>query len=165
MTNVIPPGSQVLDKPAEELPSEPDHLRARRHLQFGWWSLLIFLSLGLLLEGFHGLKLGWYLDHSNETRRLMWTLAHRHGTLLALVNVAFGLSLIRLTGWRGPTRGLASACLMAGTTLLPAGFLVGGMFTHAGDPGLGIVLVPPGGLLLLVAVLLTARACRGKLGT
>ena len=41
--------------------------------------------------------------------------------------------------------------------LLPLGFLLGGVTLHDGDPGLGVLLVPPGGLLLLVALLLTAR--------
>ena len=47
----------------------------RRHLAIGWWCLLLFLSLGIALESLHGLKLGWYLDVSNSTRRLMLTLA------------------------------------------------------------------------------------------
>ena len=65
---------------------------ARRHIRFGWWSLLVFASAGLVLESLHGFKVRAYLDTSNETRRLMWTLAHAHGTLLALVNVAAGLT-------------------------------------------------------------------------
>ena len=36
------------------------------HLRVGWWSLLIFLTLGLILEGMHGLKVGWYLDVSQR---------------------------------------------------------------------------------------------------
>ena len=65
----------------------------RRHLRFGWWSLLVFLTLGFTLELLHGFKVGMYLDASNETRRLMWTLAHAHGSLLGLIHVLFGLSL------------------------------------------------------------------------
>ena len=72
---------------------------ARRHLQIGWWALLVFLSVGLVLEALHGLKVGLYLDVSNETRRLMWRLAHAHGTLLALVNLAFAVSVERLENW------------------------------------------------------------------
>ena len=51
----------------------------RRHLRFGWWSLLCFLTLGIVLESLHGFKVGWYLDAAHSTRRLMWTLAHAHG--------------------------------------------------------------------------------------
>ena len=53
-------------------------------------------------------------------------------------------------------RGLASVCLRGATLLIPAGFFLGGAFIYSGDPGLGIVLVPIGGLMLLVGVLLTA---------
>ena len=128
----------------------------RRHLRFGWWSLLVFLTLGLVLEGLHGLKVGLYLDVSNQTRRLMWTLAHAHGTLLALVHVAFGVSLHLMPAWDVRAREIASPCLIGASVLLPAGFFLGGVFIYSGDPGLGILLVPLGGLLLLVAVLLTA---------
>ena len=51
--------------------------------------------------------------------------------------------------------------LRAATLLMPAGFFLGGVTVYSGDPGLGIVLVPVGGLLLFVAVLLTARATSG----
>ena len=60
----------------------------RFHLRFGWWSLLLFACLGLSLEAMHGFKVGWYLDVTHETRRLMFRLAHAHGTLLALGHVA-----------------------------------------------------------------------------
>ena len=67
---------------------------AVRHLRFGWWALLVFLSLGAVLEGMHGFKVGWYLDVSNETRRLLFTLGHAHGVLLAVLNVVFGLTVM-----------------------------------------------------------------------
>ena len=57
----------------------------RRHLRVGWWSLLLFATLGLVLESLQGFKVRAYLDVSNETRRLMWTLAHAHGTLVGIV--------------------------------------------------------------------------------
>src|SRR5258708_35994227 len=66
--------------------------RADRNLRFGWWSLLVFLSLGAGLEALHGFKIGWYVDVGSETRRLMFTLAHAHGKLPALVNMAAGLA-------------------------------------------------------------------------
>src|SRR6266568_6766082 len=66
--------------------------KADRNLRFGWWLLLIFLLFGGALETMHGFKIGWYLDVGNEVRRLMFTLAHAHGTLLALVNIAAGLT-------------------------------------------------------------------------
>ena len=130
---------------------------SRRQLRFGWWTLLVFLTFGMVLEGLHGFKVGAYLDVSNSTRRLMWTLAHAHGTLLSLVNIAFGASLSMTPAWNARMRDLASSCLMAATVLIPGGFFLGGAFFYSGDPGLGIILLPLGAVLLFVGVLLTAR--------
>jgi hypothetical protein len=133
----------------------------RRHLRFGWWALLVFLTLGLALETLHGFKVEAYLRVSNETRRLMWTLAHAHGTLLALVNIAFAVSLGFFPAWAERKRTFASVSLLAATVLMPAGFFLGGTFIYGGDPGLGILLVPVGGILLFAAVLLTGLATGG----
>lgn len=149
--------------PAPVLPAStppPTDALIRRHLQWGWWALLIFLTAGLALEALHGFKVGAYLKVSNETRRLMWTLAHAHGTLLGLVNLAFAATLRLLPAWPQPDRRFASSALLAATVLMPAGFFLGGVFIYAGDPGLGILLVPAGGILLFIAVLLTARALK-----
>ena len=99
----------------------------RRHLRFGWWSLLCFLTLGIVLESLHGFKVGWYLDVANETRRFMWTLAHAHGVLLSLVNLAFAVSLPHLAADTVRLARLASPCLMGATLFLPGGFLLGGV--------------------------------------
>lgn len=133
---------------------------SRLHIRFGWWSLAIFLSLGFILESFHGLKLGFYLDVRNETRRLMWTLAHSHGTLLALVNIAFGATIGQLAGWPEARRRLASRCLLVGSVLLPVGFFSGGILVHGGDPGLSILIVPAAAVLLIAAVSLIALGTR-----
>src|SRR5438132_14075230 len=86
---------------------------ARRHLQFGWWSLVVFATLGLVLETLHGFKVRAYLDVSNETRRLMWTLAHAHGTLLAIVHIVFGLTVAAFPDFSGRHLRLISTSLMA----------------------------------------------------
>lgn len=132
----------------------------QRHLRFGWWTLLLFLTLGLALETLHGFKIGAYVNVSSETRRLMWTLAHAHGTLLGLVNLAFAFTVARAADWPARPRGVASACLRGSTLLLPAGFFLGGIFVHGGDPGIGILLVPVGGILLLASVFLCALGVR-----
>lgn len=129
----------------------------RLHLRAGWWWLLFFLCLGAALESLHGFKVGWYVDVDNETRRLMLRLSHAHGTLLALTNIAFGLTVCQLPQWSAGARKLASHCLTVATPLVPLGFLGGGLFAREGDPGLPILLVPAGALLLGVAVALTAR--------
>jgi hypothetical protein len=136
-------------------PPSADRLH-RRHLRVGWWTLLVFLALGLVLEGLHGFKVRSYLDVSQQTRRLMWTLGHAHGTLLGLVNLAFAATLRWQPAWSARAARQASRWLLGATACLPAGFVLGGLDVHAGDPGLGIVLAGLGGLMLLVAVLLTA---------
>jgi len=133
----------------------PDPL-VRRHLRWGWSALLLFLSLGIVMEAFHGLKVDWFLNVENETRRLLWRLAHSHGTLLGLVHLAFAATLEREALVSAPGARLASALLVAATVLLPGGFWLGGWTIHAGDPGRGIVLVPVGALALVLAVAWTA---------
>lgn len=133
--------------------SAMDHALAYRHQRIGWWSLAIFASLGLALETLHGLKVGLYLDVGNDTRRLLWTLAHAHGALVGVLHVLYGLTLLRT-----PSSVLTSRCLTLAGLLLPAGFFLGGMDIQGGDPGLGILLVPPGGLLLVTALVRIARA-------
>jgi hypothetical protein len=144
-------------------PIGSDELEAamRRHVMAGWWAVLLFLALGFTLELLHGFKVGWYLNVANATRRLMWTLAHAHGTLLGLVNVLFGLTVHRLN-WRGRGLATASAALLSGSVLLPGGFLLGGVVIYDGDPGLGILLVPVGAVALLLAIGTTAVAASAK---
>jgi hypothetical protein len=149
---------------AEEAGGAAGPDRCRLHLRVGWWSLLVFLCGGIALEAMHGFKLGFYLDVGNETRRLLWTLAHAHGTLLSILNLVFALTLRSAPGFRGPSLAMASRCLVGALVLLPLGFALGGAFVHGGDPGLGILLVPPGALLLFVAVLLAARGAGARGG-
>jgi hypothetical protein len=131
---------------------------ARRHLRFGWWSLFAFAALGLALEMLHGFKVSAYLDVSNETRRLMWRLAHAHGALLGLVHVVYGLAVGAVPGLGSPRTGLITTALIGASVLLPGGFFLGGIVFYAGDPGLGIALVPAGAFLLLAALYLIARS-------
>jgi hypothetical protein len=122
-----------------------------RNLRFGWWSLLVFLSLGGVLETLHGFKIGWYVDVGNDVRRLMFTLAHAHGTALALVNIAAGLTARNVKGLK--SRSSVSFSLIWAGILFPVGFFLGGVVTYGGDPGLGIWLVPFAALLLFYSVL------------
>lgn len=149
------------DRPGDRHPAASPNV-VRRHLRFGWWSLLCFLTLGLSLELMHGFKLDIYLNAANETRRLLWTLAHAHGTLLSILNVVFALSIRATASASAPSLAIASRCLIGATLLLPLGFFSGGIFIFAGDPGLPVLLVPLGALLLFIAVLLTARAAGAK---
>lgn len=130
---------------------------AQRHLRAGWIALAVYLTLGIALEALHGFKAGFYLDVGNETRRLLFRLAHAHGTLLGIVNVLYGLTVRAVPDSARP---LASGSLLAALVLLPLGFFTGGIVIHGGDPGLPILLVPVGAVALLVGTIATARALR-----
>ena len=160
-----------------------------RHLKFGWWSLLLFLSLGIFLEALHGFKVSWYLNVGVETRRLMWRLAHAHGTLISLIHIAFAASVFMIgdssdtrsssqpdaetkvqprrrgkkkekhkaTAPEGGWFPWASRALFGATVGIPGGFFLGGLFINGGDPGLGVLVLPIGAIMLLVSVVLIAR--------
>jgi hypothetical protein len=114
----------------------------------GWISLAAWIVFGLLIEGLIGFRSPVLLDDS--TRRDMFRLAHAHGTLLNLVLIAAAicarLDLIRLGS-------ITSLGLRSAVVLLPAGFLLAGIWHFKDDPGLGILLVPIGAVLLLAVAL------------
>ena len=132
--------------------ADPAQQVARRHLLVGWIGLLVFLGLGITLEMLHAFKSGYYLDTRNSTRRLMWTLAHSHGTLFSLVNIAFALSLARVAPLEKRCLSWASGGLLGALLLMPLGFFLGGLKFYGGDPGMGIIFVPMGALCLFVGV-------------
>jgi hypothetical protein len=134
---------------------------ARRHHIIGWSGLLIFLSVGAALETLHGFKIGFYLDPAHKIRRELWTLAHAHGTLLALVHVGFAAGVMHFGRWTEARLKLTSFFLLDGLLLIPAGFFLGGLTHSESDPSLGVLLVPVGAILLFIAValiLVSARA-------
>ena len=114
----------------------------------GWISLAAWIVFGLLIESLIGFRSPALLD--DPVRREMFRLAHAHGTLLNLVLIAAAicsrLDLIRLG--RGTSLGLRVAVV-----LLPVGFLLAGIWHFKDDPGVGILLVPVGAVLLLVSAL------------
>ena len=127
--------------------------RADGHRRFAWTCLALFVALGIGLEALHGFKVEFYVSAANETRRLMWRLAHAHGTLLALVNLAYASAY--------ESRPVARSGLVAMKVAalgLPLGFFAGGIVVHGGDPGLGILLVPPAEFALLWGVVMMAAA-------
>jgi hypothetical protein len=125
------------------------------HRRFGWTALLVWMCGGLMLELFHGFKLGGYL--LDPLRREFWTLAHFHGALLSVVNLVY-VRWAEAPGLPAATRRRASAALIAGSVLMPLGFLLGGAWHYEGDPGFGIFLAPVGALALLYPVALQTRA-------
>ena len=53
-----------------------------------------------------------------------------------------------------------AGALTAATLLIPGGFILGGLVTYGSEPGLGIVLLPVGAILLLVALFKLAKGIR-----
>lgn len=130
------------------------------HHRLGWTALTLFVAGGLVLEALHGLKIGGYLDPAQATRRELWTLAHAHGALIAVVNLVFASFVAQQAQWKNAE--LASRLLLVALVLVPLGFFLGGALPGATDPGVGIWLVPPGGLALLAACALVARRAWAK---
>jgi len=120
------------------------------NLRAGFLALCVFTALGLFLEALHGLKAGFYLDVDNETRRLLWRLGHAHGTLLGLLNVCYALAA---RAWPRLEDPLAGRALLAALVLMPLGFLLGGAFARAGDPGVSVGLAAAGAVALLFGLL------------
>jgi len=127
------------------------NLYFQKHFNFGWWSLLFFLSLGAILEVLHGFKVSWYIDNSNETRRFLFTLAHAHGSLLAILNLIFAISLEKFTNIAGRLK-LISLGLLLSSILLPVGFLLGGIAIYGSDPGIGIILAIVGAVIFIITI-------------
>jgi hypothetical protein len=134
---------------------------ARRHHLAGWLGLLVFLTLGGFLETLHGFKIGYYLDADHKLRRELWRLAHAHGTLLAVVQLAFALGLPHFGRWTATRLKLASFFLLDAAWLMPLGFFLGGVMPSETDPSVGILLVPVGAVLLLIAVALILLSAGG----
>lgn len=140
--------------------TDPPSIFERRHLTLGWYTLLGYAVLGIALELLHAFKVGLYLNVDSETRRLMWRLAHAHGALLGLINIAFALTVRARGGATHVAHRLASGCLCGSTLLLPAGFFLGGVFATAADPGLPVLLVPIGAALLVMGLVFITRTLR-----
>ena len=122
-------------------------------LVFGWILLAIFLPLGMTLEALHALKLPVYLG--SPLRRELWTLAHAHGNLLGILCLVFASIGERAIPDEKARRSI-SRWLRIGAVSMPLGFFLGGILNFEGDPSLGILLVPLGGLCLLYALLRAA---------
>jgi hypothetical protein len=136
--------------------SRDDHARAvSRALRTAWVLLALSLPLGLTLEALHAFKAQSFLQ--SEVRRQMWRLAHAHGTLLAILLLAFGALAERHVPAADRARIARSLC--TGAVLMPLGFFLGGVLNEEGDPALGIALVPVGAVFLLDALV---RAALGK---
>ena len=129
------------------------------HLRVGAAALFGFAALGVLLESLHAWKASWYLGVAGETRRFLFTLAHAHGVGLGLVNLALAAVLPSLPGALPPL----GVALPRRRHAAGAGRLLRRRPLRARRrPGLGALLVPPGALLVVVALALVLRAALAR---
>jgi hypothetical protein len=129
-------------------PLEPARRRARIH---SYRLLFASACLGFCVELAHAFKLSPYLDV--PLRRELLTWAHAHGVGLALILLAYAA-----TGIVDAASARNARVLMLGGVLMPAGFALASIDLHESDPGLGILLVPVGALLVLRALYVAMRS-------
>jgi hypothetical protein len=128
----------------------------RAPLLFGLLLLAVSLPLGMTLEALHALKVPVYLG--SHLRRELWTLAHAHGNLLALLCLTY--AALAPSWIDAEPRRRIGRLLCIGAAAMPLGFFLGGVLNTEGDPSLGILLVPAGGVCLLAALVLAFLAAR-----
>lgn len=128
-----------------------------RMLRQGWIGVAFWMAFGLFLEGLLGYKTPSYLNEPQ--RRELFRLAHSHGTLLSMLLVL--AALCGRSGLVGQTPRAARLALSAGALLLPAGFMLAGVWPYEGDPGLAIWMVPPAALLVIYGAITLATARGG----
>lgn len=127
------------------------------HGRAGWTLLSLGLAFGVTLEALEAFRVPWLV--ADAWRNRLWSLAHFHADALALVNLVYRPWAAEIPLPGGKT---ASRVLIAGSALIPLGFLLGGLAHAEGDPGVGIFLVPVGAVMVIsVAVRHAIRAWRG----
>ena len=130
-----------------------DAMSPERHMRLSLALAALFLAMGLWLEAMIGLRMAGWVD--DPLRREFLRLGHAHGGLLALLNLALGPALERLgtpAAWAGTIRGAA----WTGALLVGGGFVAGGLLHGPTDPGLPVLVVPAGALMLLGSLVAAA---------
>ena len=84
------------------------------------------------------------------------TLERVFGAGIAVREAVYFLQVLTCT-WANPSFLLVD---IGASVLVPFGFFLGGLRTHGGDPSIGALLVPPGGVLLLIALALAAAGIK-----
>lgn len=128
-------------------------MSASLHLRLSLLLVAAFLGLGIIVESLLGTRAAALWD--DPLRREFVRLGHAHGGLLGLLNLALGWAMTHLHTPEGWARKVRVAAWL-GATFVGLGFLGGGVWHGATDPGLLILLVPTGALLLLSALIAAA---------
>jgi len=142
-------------------PPGPPSQRGRRHGRFGWTLLLVSLVFGAVLETLEGFRWGPMVGDAWKQR--LWSLAHFHGAAFGLLNLVY-VPWADASAVPPRLRVAASRALLAGSTLMPLGFLLGGLGHFEGDPSLGILLAPVGAALIGITALIQAVAAWRRSG-
>lgn len=127
-------------------------MEGRRNIAWGFVFLGLFMATGFLLGYLHDLspeREKWIAEYA-AGRHFELRLAHVHGSLFGLINVAIGLALAKLPFPARPARAISWLALAG--LLLPIGILGHALF------GVPPVLVLLGGLSMIVATLWTGWA-------
>lgn len=124
-------------------------LTGKTNVVTGFAFLALFMLYGfvlIFLRDFAPGKEQWVADYAVGTH-FESRLAHVHGNLFALINIAVGLALLRAPGTR--TERWISALALLGL-LMPLGILAEVLF------GAPPILVMAGGILMVAAMMWTA---------
>jgi hypothetical protein len=111
----------------------------------GWLGVTLWMAFGLLAESLMAYKSPAYL--ADAQRRELFRLAHAHGALLHLVLV---VAALYGTLDRSSVARAARTALRTGAVVMPAGFLLAGIWHPEGDPGHAIWLVPLGAVMVIL---------------
>ena len=131
-----------------------------RHLRLSLALTALFLAMGLWLEAMIGLRMSGWVD--DPLRREFLRLGHAHGGILGALNVGLGLAVERLATpepWASAIRKAA----WVGALLVGSGFVAGGLLHGPTDPGLPILVVPAGALMLVGSLVAAALVRPGDL--
>ncbi len=130
-----------------EIPTKSSDVRLSGVVFQALLGIVIWMSFGLLLEGFIGFRVPSYM--SVAVRRELLQLAHTHGTLLNLILLVVAICAKCELVFPGK---LAIVVLRTGSILMPLGFLFGGIWLIKDEPNLSIFLAPLGGLLMIFGI-------------
>ncbi len=127
-------------------------MEGRKNVGWGFLFLGLFMAIGFFLGYMHDLAPGkeqWLAQYAAGTH-FETRIAHAHGSLFGLINVAIGFVLLKLPIPSSAARWISWLAL--GGLLMPLGVLLHVLF------GLLPVLVFVGGAAMIVATLWTSWA-------